>query len=80
MARAPRLELLRQNMLLILRAYGVSLDDISATSLHTEELKTKQPPRYAILGREVSACRADVCVQCHEATSNRAVTHVADPR
>ncbi|WRT68054.1 uncharacterized protein IL334_005029 [Kwoniella shivajii] len=37
------LDLVRQSMLLVLRAYGVPLDDVAQTSLNTGELQTKQP-------------------------------------
>ncbi|KAK8858838.1 hypothetical protein IAR55_003068 [Kwoniella newhampshirensis] len=37
------LDLVRQSMLLVLRAYGVSLDDVAMSSLSTSEMETKQP-------------------------------------
>ncbi|WWC96533.1 hypothetical protein V866_003401 [Kwoniella sp. B9012] len=37
------LDLIRQSMLLCLRAYGVPLDDVAQTSLNSGELHTKQP-------------------------------------
>ncbi|WVF68781.1 hypothetical protein IAT40_003553 [Kwoniella sp. CBS 6097] len=51
------LDLVRQTMLLLLRAYGVALDDVAQTSLNTGELHTKQPASLS-KRRRVTASRA----------------------
>ncbi|ORY30604.1 hypothetical protein BCR39DRAFT_529130 [Naematelia encephala] len=38
-----RLDLMRQSLLLILRAFGVMLDDLSGTTLETPNMKERQP-------------------------------------
>lgn len=40
-----RLDVLRQTLLVTLRAYGVTLEDIAATRLATDNMHEKQPAR-----------------------------------